>query len=290
MRVTGLSLGGFSVISSALFIFFSSCVDGLLGFWVFLELAGLAAVPAFFMTMTEGVAPAYGGLFHYVVMSALSSVCFVSGFIFDSLFYFIVYGFLIKLGVFPFMLWIYRVYSVSNWLFIFLLSVVLKYPVLYFCYILGGDMPLVLLLSCLVTVMLCGVGFWVWSNSWQFIWCHMSLSSVSTLLVACFCGDYFLCWFIFAYYVVWATACIYYFWGQSGGMNIENSVAQFCFLLLVTPLSLPLFYKLSVCAALFYSSVYFLFGWAVFSFSEQFFLYKLCGDKIRVGVSNYWVN
>nr|YP_009370869.1 NADH dehydrogenase subunit 2 [Khawia sinensis]ALK26533.1 NADH dehydrogenase subunit 2 [Khawia sinensis] len=288
MRFANVGLAGFSVFASTIFIFFSSCVDSLFGFWVFLELAGLGAVPAFFLLLGSGLSGVYTGLFNYVIVSALSSVCFVSGFIFGGLFNFIVLGFIVKLGLFPFMFWVYRVYSVSNWLFIFLLSVVLKYPVLYFGYILGGAAVEILIVDCLSTVVVCGIAFWVWSNSWQFVWCHMSLSSVATLLFACYSGDFLICWFIFLYYSVWALLCVCYFYSLPFDRSYSRSVWLFCFLLLVTPLSFPLFYKLAVCVALFYSSLYLLLAWAFYSFSEQFFLFKLCGDVTRQGVINNW--
>nr|ASL24606.1 NADH dehydrogenase subunit 2 [Khawia sinensis] len=288
MRLNNLNLASFSVIASVFFIFFSSCVDTLFGFWVFLELAGLGAVPGFFLLFEGGVSRVYTGLFNYIVVSALASVFFVSGFIFNGLLSFVVIGFIIKLGLFPFVFWVYRVYSVSNWLFIFLLSVVLKYPVLYFSYIFSGVFEVILMVDCVFTLIICTISFWVWSNNWQFIWCHMSLSSVATLLVACYSGDFLLCMFIFGYYSFWALLCVTYFYLLSLDYSYVPSVWVFSFLLLVTPISLPLFYKLGVCIALFYSSVYILLIWSLYSFSEQFFLYKLCGDVTRQGVLNYW--
>lgn len=62
----------------------------------------------------------------------------------------------------------------------------------------------------------------------------------------------------------------------------------YCFLLLVTPISLPLFYKLSVCFSVFYSSVYVLLVWSIYRFSEQFFLYKVGSDFFYSSVIKDW--
>nr|YP_009544213.1 NADH dehydrogenase subunit 2 [Parabreviscolex niepini]AYO27339.1 NADH dehydrogenase subunit 2 [Parabreviscolex niepini] len=288
MRLGFVGMGVFSVIMSSVFIGLSVCVDSLFSFWVFLELAGLALIPSFFSTSLYVAGGAYSGLLLFVVMSAVSSVFFVSGILINGLYGFILLGFAVKLGVFPFMVWVYRVFSASNWLFIFLLSVVMKLPVLYFGYIFGGGWSAAVLADCSVTLLLCAGGFWSYSNCWEFIWCHMSLSSVSTLLAVCYTGDFIMCWWVYLYYSVWAAFCIFYFWSTGTGSFDGHEIWVLCFLLLVTPVSMPLFYKLGVCLVLFYSSVYLLLVWAVYSFSEQFFLFKLCGDNVTTGVLNGW--
>nr|YP_009415153.1 NADH dehydrogenase subunit 2 [Atractolytocestus huronensis]ASL24618.1 NADH dehydrogenase subunit 2 [Atractolytocestus huronensis] len=285
-----ISIAWFSALLSSIFIFFSSAVDSLLGFWVFLELAGLAILPSFFIMPVVSLSGSYDGLLLYIVVSGLSSVFLVSGIVVSELYYFVLVGFLIKLGIFPFMVWVYRVYANSNWIFIFLLSVVMKFPVLYFGYLFGGSLSLYIVLDCCITIFVCSVVFWCFSQSWEFVWVHMSLSSVSTLLVVCFSADVAVCWFIYFYYGVWAVFCILFFYNFVGLVCSSWRIWGFCFLLLVTPVSMPLFYKLGVSLALFYYSGYLLLVWAVYSFSEQFFLFKLCGDTVISGVSNTWFN
>nr|QCP68152.1 NADH dehydrogenase subunit 2 [Fimbriaria fasciolaris] len=281
----------FSLFFSIFFCFMCSFVDNLVSFWVFLELCGLSIVPSFFYSQGSSIYGFYSSLLTYIIMSGLSSVMLISGnFIVMNLYYFIFLGFLIKFGLFPFSLWVYRVFSESNWAFIFFLSVVLKFPILFFCFLFQNFSLYMVYGDCFLTILMCTLFFWFFSSDWEFIWCHISLSSVSTLLVACFCSSVEYCFFIYFYYCFWAVFCIFYFssLGDDGSINNSN-FWLFCFLLLVTPVSLPLFYKLSVCYAIFYSSFYILFVWSLYSFSEQFFLYKLSSNYFFSMVKNFWV-
>nr|YP_009415141.1 NADH dehydrogenase subunit 2 [Breviscolex orientalis]ASL24594.1 NADH dehydrogenase subunit 2 [Breviscolex orientalis] len=288
MRLELIGLSWFSSVAAIFFVFFSSCVGSLFSFWVYLELAGLSLLPSFFVSSASMVGGVYGGLLLYILVSGLSSVFFVTGFIFEGLYVFILVGFLVKLGLFPFMVWVYRVFPSGGWVFIFLLSVVLKFPVLYFGYIFGGVYGGLVYLSCIVTILICSLIFWLVNNDWKFIWAHMSLSSVATLMVVCYSGDFSSCWVVFFSYCVWSGLCLLFFFVYQFGVTRSWAIWVFFFLFLVTPLSLPLAYKLSACVAFFYSSVYVLVAWSVYSFSEQFFLYKLCADQTSVGVLNVW--
>nr|BAV82532.1 NADH dehydrogenase subunit 2 [Mesocestoides corti] len=281
----------FSFFFSVFFCFCCGIVDNLFSFWVFLELGGLALVPSFFYNVGGSFHSFYGGLFTYVVVSGFSSVLLVTGFLFVELYYFVLLGFIVKFGLFPFSLWVYRVFSSSNWFFIFLLSVVMKFPVLFFCFLFGGNCCTGLVyVDCFFTIFLCSVFVWFFSNSFEYIWCHISLSSVSTLVVACFCSDFFMCSFIYFYYFVWAICCLVYFYYLSScGGFFGFSFWVYCFLLLVTPVSLPLFYKLGVCVSIVYSSIYLIVVWSIYSFSEQIFLYKFGSDNLYSSVYNCWV-
>nr|UFQ88620.1 NADH dehydrogenase subunit 2 [Anthocephalum sp. LRP 10375] len=278
----------FSFFFSVLFCVLCAIVDNLLSFWVFLELCGMSLIPSFFYISNSSLQGFYSALLSYVVMSGLSSVFLVSGLIIPGLYYFILFGFLVKFGMFPFSLWVYRVFSGSNWLFIFFLSVVSKFPILFFCYLMRSGVESLVYTDCFVTILLCSCFFWLFSQSWEVVWCHISLSSVSTLLVACFCGDFVISCFIYFYYFIWASFCLFYFYFLSDCEGVKNGFWWYCFLLLVTPLSLPLFYKLSVCVSILYSSLYLLFIWSVYSFSEQFFLYKLGSDYFYSSLYNVW--
>nr|UFQ88872.1 NADH dehydrogenase subunit 2 [Rhinebothrium sp. MZUSP 8022]UFQ88884.1 NADH dehydrogenase subunit 2 [Rhinebothrium sp. MZUSP 8023] len=280
----------FSFFFSLLFCLFCSLVDNLLSFWVFLELCGLSIIPSFFCSGNVSLHGFYSSLLSYIVMSSLSSILIVSGILFFDLYAFILFGFLVKFGLFPFSLWVYRVFSNSNWYFIFLLSVISKFPVLFFCYLLSSGVECILFWDCGMTLLMCTTLFWVFSADWCFVWCHISLSSVSTLIVSCFCSDFFVSFFIYFYYFIWSIFCVIFFNRASVTNSSKNSFWWFSFLLLITPLSLPLFYKLSVCLAIAYSSVYLLVIWGIYSFSEQFFLYKLGSDFFYSGVFNRWCN
>lgn len=279
----------FSFFFSILFCLACCFVDRLLGFWMFLELCGLSLVPSFFYNSDGSVSRFYGSLLSYIVMSGLSSVLMVSGLLFKELYYFVFAGFRVKFGLFPFSLWVYRVFSCSNWVFIFLLRVVLKFPVLFFCFLFQLCVFKFVFIDCFLTMVICGVLFWFFSPSWNYVWCHISLSSVSTLIVACFCSDADICFFIYFYYFVWGVFCVIYFRVVDRYFGINKYFWVYCFLLLITPISFPLFYKLGVSLAIFYSSVYILVGWCIYSFSEQFFLYKLAGDCFYGKVYNNWL-
>nr|UFQ88968.1 NADH dehydrogenase subunit 2 [Rhinebothrium sp. MZUSP 8030]UFQ88980.1 NADH dehydrogenase subunit 2 [Rhinebothrium sp. MZUSP 8031]UFQ88992.1 NADH dehydrogenase subunit 2 [Rhinebothrium sp. MZUSP 8032] len=280
----------FSFFFSLLFCFCCSLVDNLLSFWVFLELCGMSLIPSFFYSSGSSLQGFYSSLLSYVVMSGLSSILLVSGIIITDLYFMIVVGFMVKFGLFPFSLWVYRVFSCSNWIFIFLLSVVSKFPILFFCYLLSSNVDLLLYWDCFMTILMCSCFFWFFSQSWEFIWCHISLSSVSTLIVACFGSDFFTSFFIYFYYFLWASLCIFYFNSLTDCEGLKNGFWWYCFLLLITPISLPLFYKLGVCFAILYSSLYVLLIWSVYSFSEQFFLYKLGGDYFYSSIYNNWLS
>lgn len=278
----------FSFFFSILFCFCCSLADNFLRFWVFLELCGMSLIPAFFYKSGKSIEGFYRSLLCYIVMSGLSSVLLVRGIVMSELYGFIILGFIVKFGLFPFRLWVYRVFSGRNWVFIFLLSVILKFPILFFCYLLQRSYILLIYSDCLLTILMCSVFFWFLSGSWEYIWCHISLASVSTLLVACFCRDFFTCIFIYFYYFIWSCFCIYYFYWLSVSDGRKGSFWVYCFVLLITPVSLPLFYKLRVCLAILYSSVYLLISWCIYRFSEQFFLYKLCSDFYYSDIFNDW--
>nr|UFQ89124.1 NADH dehydrogenase subunit 2 [Rhinebothrium fulbrighti] len=289
-------VGGRLHIDLLLFsFFFSVCfclgcgfVDNLLSFWVFLELCGLSLVPSFFYVSDSSLQGFYSSLLGYIVMSAMSSVLLMSGIIFNALYFFILLGFMLKFGLFPFSLWVYRVFSGSNWVFIFLLSVVSKFPVLFFCYLLNNESDIILYWDCGGTLLFCCFWFWCFSYSWKFIWCHISLASIATLIVSCFCSDFLVSGFIYFYYAIWASFCLVYFSLLNSEDAVKSSFWVYCFLLLITPVSLPLFYKLGVCFAIAYSSFYLLLSWCLYSFSEQIFLYKLGSDLFYSHIYNNW--
>nr|YP_009692014.1 NADH dehydrogenase subunit 2 [Rhinebothrium reydai]QEG77662.1 NADH dehydrogenase subunit 2 [Rhinebothrium reydai] len=275
---------------SVVFCLLCALVDNVLSLWVFLELCGMSIIPSFFYKSGGSLQGFYSSLLSYIVMSGLSSVFLVTGIIMSGLYYAVLIGFMVKFGLFPFSLWVYRVFSGSNWFFIFLLSVVSKFPILFFCFLLQSEVSLLLYSDCFMTILMCSSFFWLFSQSWEFIWCHISLSSVSTLIVACFCSDFGVSLFIYAYYFLWSCFCVFYFYYTDSLGGVKNVFWWYCFLLLITPLSLPLFYKLSVCVAIIYSSVYILVIWSVYSFSEQFFLYKLGSDCFYSQVYNNWLS
>ena len=98
----------FSVFTFVLCFFLSK---GLIMLWLFLELATLGLVPAFFLSRDVNCLE---GLFNYLVVSRISSSFIVCGFLFEGLLGFLLLGFLIKFGIFPFFGWVYKVVVNSN--------------------------------------------------------------------------------------------------------------------------------------------------------------------------------
>nr|YP_009440987.1 NADH dehydrogenase subunit 2 [Moniezia benedeni]AOY40427.1 NADH dehydrogenase subunit 2 [Moniezia benedeni] len=289
LRRLHVDLVFFSFFFCILFCILCSLVDSLFGFWVFIELASLSVVPCFFFGGVTDVYGFYSSLLTYIIISGVSSVLFVSGLLFVGLYYFIYFSFVLKFGLFPFSLWVYRVFAESNWFFIFCLSVILKFPVLFFCFLYQNCNVDLVYGDCFFTLVVCCFFIWFFSNDWKFIWCHISLSSVSTLVVVCFSSEVWLCFFIYFYYFVWSLMCIIFFYCSVECKSSYVGFWVYVMLLLVTPISFPLFYKLGVCVGIFYSSLYLLISWALYSFSEQFFLYKLSSDYFYSNVYNCWV-
>lgn len=279
----------FSFFFSILFCLLCRLVDRLFRFWVFLELVRLSIIPCYFLSDSNSVYGFYGSLLTYVVVGGLSSVLFVSGLLFSNLYYFIYIRFVLKFGLFPFSLWVYRVFEESNWFFIFCLRVILKFPVLFFCFLYQNCNVDLVYADCSFTLLLCCFFIWFFSNDWKIIWCHISLSSVATLVAACFSSESWVCFFIYYYYFLWSFMCIVFFYYSAERKRSYVGFWVFCFLLLVTPVSFPLFYKLCVCVSIFYSSVYLLVIWSLYSFSEQFFLYKLSSDYFYSNIYKCWV-
>lgn len=278
----------FSCVFSFFFCAACGLVDKLLGFWVFLELCGLSLIPRFFYSGGTGLYGFYSSLLTYIIMSGLSSVFLVSGIMFSSLYMFIFLGFSIKFGLFPFLFWVYRVFSESNWVFIFLFSVLMKFPVLFFCFLYNDLRVRLMYIDCGLTILVCSIFLWLLSFGWEFIWCHISLSSVSTLVVCCFCADSLVCYFIYGYYFFWGVSCILFFDNLGGEEDYNKYFWLYCFLLLITPISMPLFYKLGVSYGLIYSAFYLLFVWVIYRFSEQYFLYKCGSNYFYSGVYKEW--
>lgn len=288
MRRVHLDLISFSTIFSVIFCLCCLFVDNLLTFWVFLELCGMSIIPSFFYRGTNILQGFYSSLLRYIVMSRISSFLMATGIIISSLYFFVFVGFLAKLGLFPFSLWVYRVFSNRNWVFIFMVSVVMKFPILFFCFLLQGNYYSVVYFDRFLTISMCSFLIWIFSPSWKLVWCHISLCSVSTLMVACFCSDFRFCLFVYIYYFIWAFFTILYLHYLESFQGLKWRFWLYCFFLLVTPVSLPLLYKLVVCLSILYSSLYVLLVWCIYRFSEQFFLLKVGGDFLYSKIFNKW--
>lgn len=106
-----------------------------LRFWFILELLSLSVIPHFFMWSSR---LSQRSLLQYVVVLMVSSLFLVMGVLlveFRS--GFLCAGVLIKLGVFPFMFWVYDVVCYRNWVVVWLISGILKVPLFLLFYVRG---------------------------------------------------------------------------------------------------------------------------------------------------------
>nr|AYV63038.1 NADH dehydrogenase subunit 2 [Haplorchis taichui] len=269
----GLALSGFSVVSVFLFSLCLFLSDNLLLFWLFLELGALSLVPGFFIVGGSG---ALGGLFSYILVSAVSSSLIVSGLLYEDVFFLSCLGLIMKFGVFPFMGWVYVVVLASNWLVIWLLSTALKMGFFFFCFFIssGWDSLLVMML-CVFTFLVLSLLFWVFTPSWLVYWCHVLISSSASLILMALEVSVDLLLWLFVIYFVWSTCAIMLLRSLSL-MSLGNSVVVFwvVFILVAFPFSVSIFYKLVVSLCMYSCGVLALLGWVVYNVSEQFFLVK----------------
>nr|YP_009906243.1 NADH dehydrogenase subunit 2 [Azygia hwangtsiyui]QLH90212.1 NADH dehydrogenase subunit 2 [Azygia hwangtsiyui] len=241
--------------------------------WLFLELAGLCLVPAFFV----GEGRSLYALFSFIVASSLSSSLLVCSIVLPSCVFLFLGGFMIKFGFFPFFSWVYGVCTESNWLVVYLFSVVVKssFFVLSFFFnsVAGG-----LLVSALAVLSLLGLGglFWVYSFSWYHCWCHMMLSSSVVLVCAAMWGTNEILLCLYLVYFVWGSVVILFLSRLDSGMRVDGvgSYYLFVFLLLSVPASLSVFYKLVVGGCIYFCSLWVFVAWCFYSVLEQLFLLK----------------
>nr|YP_009533202.1 NADH dehydrogenase subunit 2 [Cyathocotyle prussica]AYH51387.1 NADH dehydrogenase subunit 2 [Cyathocotyle prussica] len=273
-----------SVIGFSGFSLFSICLffsKDLVFFWLFLELSGLCLMPCFFLSVGSG---SFISLFTYIVVSSISSSMMLAGILYGELVFFFLIGLLIKFGFFPFLGWLYIVNLNTNWLIIWCLSTLSKVPFIFVCFFLSGLMGAayvsVSLFGCLTLIFLSLV-FWVYTYSWRACWTHMMVSSSVLLVLMSFCVSIDLLGLFFLIYVVWCSFTILYLASLEslqnfGGGNSGNglSIYVYIFLLLSTPVSLSLFYKLMMSYCVFSCGLLLVLCWVIYSVSEQFYLIK----------------
>ena len=113
MGVRGIFSSFFSVVGLVCFCILMFFSNNLSFFWLFLELATLCVIPAFFLYDDSSI---LGGLFSYIVVSRVSSSLILCGILYEGLVYMLLLGLLVKFGLFPFWGWVYSVSLNSNWL------------------------------------------------------------------------------------------------------------------------------------------------------------------------------
>nr|YP_009867150.1 NADH dehydrogenase subunit 2 [Diplostomum ardeae]QKG04348.1 NADH dehydrogenase subunit 2 [Diplostomum ardeae] len=276
-----------SLLCVFLFSFSLLFSSDLVFFWLLLELVSLSLIPSFFYT--------YGGvsfytLFIYIVVSSLSSSFMLLGIIDSGLIPFFVLGYLMKFGLFPFFGWVYSVVLGSNALVIWLLSTFVKVPFVYICFFLGGFFSssyFVAVVASVVTFLVLSIFFWVYNYSWRCCWTHMMISSSCIIVVMSFnISLNLLVWFFFVY-LIWCTfTLLFLFFCESCGFILSTAFLSnsgqfgiffwfgFIFLLLSTPISFSLFYKVFISCCIYSCGWVFIIFWVIYSLSEQFFFIK----------------
>lgn len=271
--------GYLSLFFSVVRVFFFSVLlyfcDSLIFAWLCLELSTLSLVPCFFF---RRISVDIVSLFKYLVVSGVSSCFIVSGSIFPDLSMFFMLGLVIKFGLFPFLGWVYNVVTRSKWLVVYCFSVVMKSSFVLVLYFLNGFEGSLFFLSflCFATLLLlCGL-FWVYSVSWYHCWCHMMLSSSCVLIVRSMVASLRSQLCLYFVYFLWGRFCVLFFYVYGGG-GVSKDLSYFflyVFILLTTPLSFSILYKLFMCFVVFSCSFFVVLSWVFYSLSEQFYLFK----------------
>lgn len=129
-----------------------------LRFWYVLELLSLRVVPHFVLW---GFGRKVRCMFQYVVIVLLSSLLIVCGIVLcDFRVLFISVGVMVKLGVFPFMSWVYEVVCFGKWVVVWIASGLLKVPLFLIFFIRGHRrVDQVVLILCFLRFLVLSVKF-----------------------------------------------------------------------------------------------------------------------------------
>lgn len=105
----------------------------------------------------------------------------------------------------------------------------------------------------------------------------MMISSSSSFLLMSLVVSLDMLFFVFLIYVIWCSCVICFFWfigySRSFPFNYRFAVVFFyVFLLISTPVSLSLFYKMAVSCCIFSCGLVALVSWVFYSVSEQLYL------------------
>lgn len=191
-------------------------------------------------------------------------------------------GVLLKLGVFPFLFWLYDVVIYANWVVVWIISGFLKVPFLLIFYIRGVDVKELVCLMCFLSFVVLSISFWKVRFSWRHCWCHMMLSgSAGLAVVSLFCS--FSCvFYLFFIYLVWCSFVLWLFsildvWGFGGLGGL-----LYLFFLVSLPFSLAVLYKLALGVSVMFCSFFVFCSWSVYTVSEQLFLVFMLAGVTRI--------
>nr|AAG60029.1 NADH dehydrogenase subunit 2 [Schistosoma malayensis] len=276
----------YSVLSISVLIFLSVILlfsGDLMVFWLLLELCGLSVIPCFYNNNNIDSLINVDSLLYYLLALGISSSLILVGIIFPDFFFFFFFGFFLKFGVFPFIFWVYQVFNGSkSWVVCWCISSVLKVSILYVCYFVSGYESEIIISLAGIGIIFCGLLIWVYNGNWFILWCHMMLASSNVIFCLSVVSSFLNLLVLYLVYFIWSSGVIYYLSSSSG------SVFGYIVWLLAIPLSFALYYKVYVSYLLIGLDLVFLLLWILYSFLEQFYLFKWMVSSIIP--KNVWCN
>nr|YP_009689308.1 NADH dehydrogenase subunit 2 [Postharmostomum commutatum]QEL51324.1 NADH dehydrogenase subunit 2 [Postharmostomum commutatum] len=279
-----------SVVFFSISVFYS---EDLLYFWLFIELGGLSLIPCLYVELRGSLRPwrehkLASAALSYVIVLSIASSLLLAGIIVNELIFFLLLGFIIKFGVYPFSGWVINVFCSSKSLPVILcMSVFLKFPLLCMSYILSltslqglnGVSP-VLSLLCGATFVYMTIKFFTSVVNLYECWACMMISSSAALLYLSVIVPMSMLVSLFVVYSGWAFLVVAsLFWFNlsltlSEGVSRRWFIFMYSVVYLATPLSLVLFYKFFISWCMLSGSSLVLFSWCVNSIAEQWWLMR----------------
>nr|QDO72069.1 NADH dehydrogenase subunit 2 [Schistosoma haematobium] len=268
-----------SILLVALLSLLTLTSGDILMFWLFLEFCSLSMIPCLLQCSNLNVGDS---LLMYIFAISISSSLMLVGLLYCDFFFFFLVGFMIKFGVFPFIIWIYSVFINScSWIVCWCISILMKISLLGVSYFIYGYDSFIFELCAILGLLFSGLMFWLYSLSWFSVWAHMVVGSSSIMFyVLNLLGvDKFI--FIFILYMIWGSGVLIYF-------SMFNGFVGYLIWLISIPFSFSFIYKVIYTYYLVDLSVYILLFWFIYCFLEQLYLFKwLASNRV---VKLVWFN
>nr|QDO72058.1 NADH dehydrogenase subunit 2 [Schistosoma haematobium]QDO72099.1 NADH dehydrogenase subunit 2 [Schistosoma haematobium] len=237
----------------------------ILMFWLFLELCSLSMVPCLLQCSKVNVGDS---LLSYIFAISISSSLMLVGLLYCDFFFFFLVGFMVKFGVFPFIIWVYGVFNNScSWVVCWCISILMKISLLSVSYFVYGWDSFIFSLCVILGLFFSGLMFWLYTINWFNVWTHMVVSSsgVMIYMLSSLGVDEFI--FMFVLYMVWGSGVILYF-------GVFNGFIGYLIWLISVPFSFSFIYKIVCTYYLVGLGFYVLLFWFVYCFLEQLYLFK----------------
>lgn len=245
--------------------------QSLMGTWFYVEMATLSLIPVFFVSSSPYKMPA---LIKYIIVAHVSSGLYAAGASCNQLYALIYMALYIKYAIFPFCRWLYNVVANTNWVICLIVGSLYKCLVMLLCYIKGIEKYVVercLILTC-ITFVCCVIAFWCYSSSWFMVWGHMCIASGSVIFVGSVLREAAPMSETIFIYCSWSWLTVMYLYYIRGIIWRFVDVSLYIVLLVRTPVSLNLIYKLSLVSLVTKAPGYFIYTWLAYCLIEQVFL------------------